>query len=524
MNQPSKDPLVSRELDERSMARAAYAAGVKPGAHIHISGICGTGTASVLQLLKQLGYYVTGSDRAFYPPMGDVVRATADKVFESFSADNLEPRPDLVVIGNALSRSNPEAEKVLQEQIPFASMPEVFAGLLIGSREHCPTSVVVTGTHGKTTTTTAVAWLLESAGRKPGYFIGGVPVNLPGSIRAVALDKPVNERIVVLEGDEYDSAFFAKYSKFHSYRPDVLIITSIEFDHADIYRNVEDIEAEFHKLVARVPKDGLILVADSFARMDALAARWRSDPNVQAQVLRYGTNPQSDFSIVSRKPWTYSEDGKEHIGQAVELKLPGESISLHLTVGGAYNAANLLAATIVARRAGVEVEAIQKGAEEFRGALRRQQVISDVGGVTVLEDFAHHPTAVAVTLAGIKEAYPNRRVICAFEPRSNTSRRNYFQKEYGQCFSSADVALLLEVADAGGYSGTDTEIKPLDMGLVLADLGRAGVEAKSFATVEELQDYIVRTAIAGDVIILMSNGAFGGLPTSLPAALKARIG
>lgn len=504
----------SKELDTDSLRRTTQLGELRPVAHIHISGVCGTGTGSVLQLLKACGFYVTGSDKAFYPPMGDVVRSYCDKLYEGYAPSNLEPRPDCVIIGNSLSKSNPEVQAILEQDIPFASMPEAFAALLIGTREYCPTSVVVAGTHGKTTTTAAIATLLDVAGRKPGYFIGGVPKNLPGSLRRVDESMPVANRVVVLEGDEYDSAFFSKYSKFHSYRPDIVVVTSIEFDHADIYNSVEEIELEFTRLARRVPKEGVILVADEGERLDGIVPIWREDPQIVAPILRYGAKSDSPLRMVSRTP---RSDGAQ--GQALHYLLDGQEIHCSTPLSGDHNAKNLLAAAAVADRCGVAATDIARGVATFSGVLRRQNVIAEVGGRTIIEDFAHHPTAVKVTLEGLKESYAPRRLIAVFEPRSNTSRRAFFQEEYPKSFGAADVVVIQEVADAGGYSGTAGPVVALNVPQIARDIAASGKDAVAPKSVQEIVEYLKTHSRSGDVIVLMSNGDFGGLPKQLPEAL-----
>ncbi|MCB0323542.1 MAG: hypothetical protein KDD69_08210 [Bdellovibrionales bacterium] len=515
-------PQPARELDEASLQRVAAARALAPGSHIHICGICGTGTAAVLSLLKQLGFRVTGSDKAFYPPMGELVRSQADRVYEGFAASHLDERPDLVVIGNALSATNPEVQEVFARDLPYASMPEIFSALLIGEREYCQHSVVVAGTHGKTTTTAAIATVLDVAGRRPGYFIGGVPSNLPSNIRPVSRELSSQNRVVVLEGDEYDSAFFAKYSKFHSYRPDIAVLTSLEFDHADIYSSIEEIEIEFTRFAKRLPANGLLLVCDQSERLDALVEQWRSGSEVAATIVRYGLKPESPYRLVSREPWRYQDIPEKRFGQRLTVKLAGTEINLTTPLTGLHNALNLTAAAAVARRLGVGVDELTAGVRRFTGVLRRQQVLFAADGITVIEDFAHHPSAVKATLEGLRESYPRRRILAVFEPRSNTSRRGYFQKEYESCFQAADAAYLLEVKDAGGYSNTGSDFTPLDVGEIIASVKRSGREAQSFGSVAALRTHLVDQARSGDLIVLMSNGDFGGLPGTLVQAMEEK--
>ncbi len=518
----SKVPAAVKELDEASIERARYVATLSPGAHIHISGICGTGTSAVLSLLKQLGYRVTGSDKAFYPPMGPRVKKLADAVYSGYAAENLEETPDLVVIGNALSKDNPEVQAVFERGLPYASMPEVFSALLIGSREECRTSIVVSGTHGKTTTTAALASILEDAGRHPGYFIGGVPNELPSGIRPVSKELLLANRVVVLEGDEYDSAFFAKYSKFHNYRPDIAIVTSLEFDHADIYQSLAEIELEFTRFVRRIPSDGMILVCDQGDSLAALADSWEKDPLVQATVLRYGLAESSDYQLLSRTPWQYQDIPEKRIGQRLRFLLSGHEMEAKTTLSGQHNALNLLVCAAVARRLGVGDQELGQGIQNFTGVQRRQQILLEIAGITVIEDFAHHPSAVTTTLSGLKEAYPEKRLVAVFEPRSNTSRRGYFQEEYGKSFQSADLSVLREVQDAGSYSSTEDEIVALDVAQVKRDIKEGGGEAKSFAEVDAIRKYLLDELRSGDLVVLMSNGDFDGLSEILVNALKRK--
>ena len=518
-----KELIPAREVNTASRARVSYARTLKPGAHVHITGICGSGTSAVLSLLKGLGFYVTGSDKAFYPPMGERVRSIADKVFEGYRAENLNPAPALVVIGNALSRGNPEVEYLLDIGLPFASMPEVFEALLIGERDYCPTSVVVAGTHGKTTTTAAIAFLLEGSGRKPAYFIGGMPLNLPGNISSVSLDMPVEQRVVVLEGDEYDSAFFAKYAKFQHYRPDIAVITSLEFDHGDIYNSIEEIEAEFTRFARRVPKDGMLLVCDQGPYLSQLAERWNNDAEIKASIVKYGKSEQSKYRLLSRTPWCFQDIPKKRYGQKLLFNIGGQEVSMHSILSGEHNALNLLAAMVVCRFLGVGGEELEELMPSFAGVRRRQQILGEICGVLIIEDFAHHPTAVKATIEGLKEIYPERRLIAAFEPRSNTSRRSFFQDQYAASFAAADLSILREVEDPGVSHGSSKQVVALDVKKLIEDIGSLGQKAHSFKTIEDIEAFILAEARPGDLVLLMSNGYFGGLAERLPHLLNQRL-
>jgi UDP-N-acetylmuramate: L-alanyl-gamma-D-glutamyl-meso-diaminopimelate ligase len=490
-----------------------------PGASIYIIGICGTGMGAVASLLKQLGFKVSGSDKAFYPPMGDFVRKTADKIFESYNAENLNSKPDLVVIGNSVSKDNPEVVRVLAEKIPYASMPEVFSALLIGTREHCPTSIVISGTHGKTTTSALVATMFDSAGRKPGYFIGGIPKNLSSGIRPVDLSIAQEKRVVVLEGDEYDSAFFAKWAKFQSYRPDILAITSLEFDHADIYRNIEEIEEQFLKVILSMPKESLVLICDEGEGLQKFAKTLSADSQIKAQISFYGENETSEFYLIKRAPTSKG-------GQDLEFQLGKEKLSFTTKLSGKFNALNLLVGAAVGKLCELKPEEIKVGLSEFEGVLRRQNVIFDKNEITLIEDFAHHPTAVSATITGIKESYPARRLIAVFEPRSNTSRRAFFQDDYAKSFNDADLVVIKDVEQVVGYSKFGETADGLDVKKLVTEIGnKKGLPESSFyfSDVPQIKDFLFKGLKAGDVILLMSNGDFGGLPQILSSELKKKF-
>ena len=499
------------ERDQASAERSHFVKQLSPGAHIHISGICGTGTAAVAGLLKQLGYRVSGSDKAFYPPMGDVVRKIANELFTGYSAENLEPAPDLVVIGNSLSSGNEEVEHVFGHGLPYASMPEVFEALLIGERKDCGNSVVVAGTHGKTSTSAMIATLLEESGRKPGFFIGGLPKNLPATIRPVDSERPAAERVVVLEGDEYDSAFFAKWPKFHSYRPDIAVVTSLEFDHADIYESLEQIQTEFRRLAERVPQGGTVLLCDDYRSLDDLGSELRG---ISADVIFYGEREGSPFRLLERR---CSADGQE-----LRVDLRGRELSLRTSQSGRYNAFNILATAAVGSLLGLSDREIQEGVRSYVGVARRQEVRFAADDILVLEDFAHHPTAVAQTLGGVRESYPDKRIVAVFEPRSNTSRRAIFQEQYTAAFAAADLSAILQVQAPGGYSNTSVSDEPLSVSAIVDSIVSSGKQAEIFADVAELEGFLLETLTAGDVCVVMSNGDFGGLIDKLVSGLSAR--
>jgi UDP-N-acetylmuramate: L-alanyl-gamma-D-glutamyl-meso-diaminopimelate ligase len=482
-------------MNNDSNQRIEFLKTLPHGSHIHVSGVCGTGMSAVASLLKQLGFYVTGSDKAFYPPMGEVVRAKVDRVCEGYSADNLTPIPACVIIGNNLSRGNPEVEFVLENKLPYASMPEVFAALLIGERDFCPKSIVVAGTHGKTTTSAAVTVMFDKAGKTPGYFIGGAPLDLPGGIRKVNSTQPLNDRVVVLEGDEYDSAYFAKWPKFLSYRPDIAIITSIEFDHADIYSSLDEIKEEFFKLMRLVPASGAILICDEI--------NITLPEGLNGKVYYYGSKPTSQFRLVNRTSTNHT--------QSLELDLSGEPLTFETPLSGQYNALNLLVAAAVGKLCNLSNSEIAPALSKFHGVKRRQQLIGEYNGAILIEDFAHHPSAIEATLKGLRESYPDKKIVALYEPRSNTSRRAYFQDDYPRSFLSADVIVIREMNDAGSYSKHDAEIKPLDISKVKQELEAKSKEVKIFQDVNEIKDLVLQTSQEDVLFVCMTNGDFGGL-------------
>ena len=496
-------------------SRIASLRNLKPGARIHLSGICGTGMAAVGKLLKDYGFYVVGSDRAFYPPMGEVVRSFSMELFSAYDVANFSTRPDFVIIGNTIRRDNPEAEFVMNNQIPYASMPEVFNALLIGTRDVCPNSIVISGTHGKTTTSAAVAWMLECAGRSPGYFIGGAPNNLPDNVRAVNHAIPLSQRAVVLEGDEYDSAFFSKQPKFLSYRPDILAITSVEFDHADIYISLEQIESEFEKLVQLVPASGVIFLADHTERLCELGRKW--EKRLLPKILGYGNRISSPLRILDRSPCVAGPSGE--FGQRLHLQLNTKQLQVWTSLSGIHNAYNLLVCAAIGEHLDIPSETISEAIARFSGVRRRQTVLHDANHITIVEDFAHHPTAVSLTLQGLRESYKNRRIIAVFEPRSNTSKRDFFQNAYAKSFSAADLIIIRDVLEAGDYSKFGEEMRALDVERIVEDLRCSGKEAWHLNNSTEILDLLRNLVKEKDVVVFMSNGDFDSLPSKFKATL-----
>ncbi len=453
--------------------------------HVHLIAIAGTGMGALACMLRARGFRVTGSDLDVYPPMSDVLRDAGIPVARGFRAEQvLSPRPDLVVIGNAVRRENPEAQAAIEAGIPYASMPDALRELFILGRH----SVVIAGTHGKTTTTSLVGWVLVHAGRDPTILVGGVAENLGGGFRIGAGEH------VVLEGDEYDTAFFEKTPKCWHYAARTLLFTSCEFDHADIYPSLDAVKAAFRGMVERIPADGRIVAAvDEADVRDVLRA-------ARAPVEGYGfTEPArfraSDVQFDARRTQFSVWRGTERVGRV--------SLPLH----GRHNVENALGAFAVCLGLGVPAPAIAAALAEFKGVRRRQELRGVEGGVSVIDDFAHHPTAVRETLKAMRARFPGQRIVAVFEPRTNTSRRRFFEDGYVEALAGADAVVLagvhraLELAD-------DDRLRPE---VIVERLVARGVPALHLPDVDAIIEHLVETRTPGDVALVMSNGAFGGI-------------
>ncbi len=481
--------------------------------HIHLSGICGTAMASIAGLLRARGHRVTGSDAAAYPPMSDLLAALGIPVAQPYAAANLNPRPDLVIIGNALSRGNPEVERILDERIPFTSMAAILREeFLAPSGRPARNSLVVAGTHGKTTTTSMLAWIFQTAAAldraensafEPSFLIGGVAENFGTSFQL----RPTLP--FILEGDEYDTAFFDKGPKFLHYFPDSLILTSVEFDHADIYADLAQVQTAFRRLVNLVPQRGVILAWDGSPNVTACVAR------AFCPVERYGFAPDSLWRIADlhfaegHSRWRVLLDGQPW----AELALP---------VAGEHNALNATAAAALAFRNGVPVAAIQSALSSFRSVRRRLEVRDRVAGITLIDDFAHHPTAIRETLRALRQMFPSAdghaaRLWAILEPRSNTLRRNVFEQELGESLALADRILLASIYQQERIP----ESERLHPDRVIATLNQRGISAELCASTDQIISTLVREAAPGDVLAILSNGGFDGIYQKLPAALRA---
>lgn len=465
---------------------------------IHLVGVAGTGMGSFAGMLKAAGYEVTGSDENVYPPMSDMLKAWGITALAPYAAENLDvAKPDLVIIGNVIRRVNVEATAVRERRIPSMSFPAALGSLFLKQRH----SIVVAGTHGKTTTSSLMGHVLTSAGRDPTFLVGGVTLNYAGNYR---LGKGPH---FVVEGDEYDTAYFDKGPKFLHYQARTLILTSVEFDHADIYRDLPHYESSFEKLIAQMPADGTI----------AVSAGW---PNA-VRIAKSG----------KAKVITYS--GREGQGAELEpreLKLgPGGArftvmqngsplIEVLLPMAGTHNVENALGVFAAGLSVGLSAREIADGFASFSGVKRRQEERGEPAGVLVIDDFAHHPTAVRETIAGVVSRYPGRKVWAVFEPRSNTSRRNIHQDEYAHSFTGASRASI-KVPEKHDKVPSNEE---LDVTRLAREVTALGIPTVATTTVDGLLDEVARDAKSGDVILVMSNGSFGGFINSLLTRLGAR--
>jgi UDP-N-acetylmuramate: L-alanyl-gamma-D-glutamyl-meso-diaminopimelate ligase len=469
--------------------------------HIHFSGICGTAMASLAGLLQLQGHRITGSDKAAYPPMSDLLRELGIPVMQPYAEANLDPAPDLVVIGNALSRGNPEVERVLDERIPFTSMAALLREEFLLGRD----SLVVAGTHGKTTTTSMLAWIYQVASREnpalePSFLIGGVAENFASSFQL----RPT--RTFIVEGDEYDTAFFDKGPKFLHYFPDALILTHVEFDHADIYADLEAVKTAFKRLVNLVPRRGVIVAYDGSANVTECISR------ALCRVERYGFSAEADWRIRNLRHengltrWEVWREGALWAG--LEMSLAGE-----------HNALNATAAAALASGQGVSKEVIQESLATFKSVKRRLEVRAEIGGITVIEDFAHHPTAIRETLRALRSVYPQSRLWAVLEPRSNTLRRKVLADDLVASLRLADRVVL-----AGVYQQQRIpEPERLHPEEVVRALHAAGTDAALFPDVEAIVDGIAPRLQPGDVVAILSNGDFDGIYEKLPARLRERF-
>jgi UDP-N-acetylmuramate: L-alanyl-gamma-D-glutamyl-meso-diaminopimelate ligase len=472
--------------------------------HIHLIGICGTAMASLAGMLKHRGFHVTGSDAAAYPPMSDFLHGLGIPVAQPFDAKNLEPRPDLVVIGNAISRGNVELEHVLDRRLDFCSLPQLLHDEFLRGKE----VLVVAGTHGKTTTTSMLSWIFHSAGLDPSFLIGGIAENFGSSFHLG------NGKHFILEGDEYDTAFFDKGPKFLHYFPDAIILTSVEFDHADIYKDLDAVETAFKRLVNLVPRRGTIIAFDgAVADAKESASLERVLAKAFCPVERYGAGTRSNWQVAnlrldpSSTTWTALRNG-EHFAD-FEFALAGE-----------YNVWNATAAAALAFSCGISKESIAEALKTFKSVKRRLEVKAHVNGITIIDDFAHHPTAIAGTLKALRARYTGARLWAILEPRSNTLRRRVLQSDLARSLAQADEVIVANVF----RSEAIPENERLELPELAAEIKQHGRPARLLADADTIVQTIAPELRNGDVIAILSNGDFGGIYEKLPARLRELTG
>ncbi len=462
-------------------------------ARIHLMGIAGVAMGSFAGLLQSMGHIVTGSDQNVYPPMSYVLKSLNIATYEGYKPENiLQAKPELVVVGNVITKTNPEMLKLLElDEIPYISFPEALGEIAIGERQ----SLVICGTHGKTTTTAASAFAARKSGVKAGYLIGGVPQGLPSSFAAP------EDPFFIVEGDEYDVAFFDKRPKFVHYRPTVAVINALEFDHADIYRDLDHVIESFGLLIDALKPEGTLIYL-------------KTDPNIEKLLrLKKDILKTKNIHLISFG-FSESADAEMHSkgANSFELNYKGEKINFNPQMFGDYNFLNITASFLGLLTLGLKKQDVISNLNEFRGVKRRQEILGEKDGVTYIEDFAHHPTAVKLTLEALRAKYPNRRLISIFEPRSATSRRAVFQTDYAHAFAKSDIAVFAKPFKH--------ELLPEDNRLSTTQIvdylkDTSHIQASEFGSVDEIVAFLQKTRKPQDVVVIMSNGGFDGIYTKL---------
>jgi len=452
--------------------------------NIYLIAICGTGMAALAGLLKKTGHCVKGSDTNIYPPMSTLLNDAGIKIFPGYKKENISKDIDLVIVGNAVSKNNEEVQTVFKMGIPYTSFPVALAQFFLEGRK----SLVVTGTHGKTTTTSLLSWVLESAERKPGFMVGGWLKNFNTNHQVS------QGEYFVTEGDEYDSAFFDKGPKFLHYRPDASILTSIEFDHGDIFKDLDQIKKVFRDYVGLLKPDGLLLVKSDDNNIKDVVK------SASCNIETYGFQGGADWHINNYR----FEEGYGHFSLSFQGTHRGD---FKLAMMGQHNVENAAAVAGLCFKMGLNGDEINKGFTTFKGIKRRQEIVGEKNGVIIIDDFAHHPTAINLTIDAVKKAYPKQRVWAVFEPRSATSRRKFFEESFRTSFLKADRVIL-----AGLFSPDKiNEEERLDVEAVTASICNLGGVAYFIPEVDDIVDYIIKNSTQGDVILVMSSGGFGGI-------------
>lgn len=475
---------------------------LKKGAHVHLIGICGTAMASLAGLLKDRGFKVTGSDSNPYPPMSTQLESLGIAIKKPYAAENLQPKPDFVIVGNVIPAANPEAVALRELGIPYTSLPKAIGEWVIAHRD----CLNISGTHGKTTTTALASWVWESLGLQPGFLIGGVPKNFPYSFR-----NPAGNWFVI-EGDEYDTAYFDKVPKFTHYKPKHVIFTSCEFDHADIYADMKAVESAFETLVKLVPASGSLVY-------------WAGSPTVSKIAALTQASRKFGYDIVGAGK-TLGEVKADYVARILEVKdgrtefevnFQGKHIGTFLVrMSGEYNILNATSVVAMAHLLGFSIAKVSEAMTSFQGVKRRQEILGEPGGVLVIEDFAHHPTAVKETIKGIRSAYPGRKIFAIFEPRSATSRRKVFQQQYVEAFQEAPEVLIMKAFDQSKIS----EAERFSSDELVADLCKGGRNAAVFESTDAIVESVRTKARKGDLVLIMSNGGFDGIYGKILKALS----
>jgi UDP-N-acetylmuramate: L-alanyl-gamma-D-glutamyl-meso-diaminopimelate ligase len=466
--------------------------------HVHLLGIAGAAMAPVAGMLKERGFHVTGSDVNVYPPASTLLDSLGIRWNEGFREENLKPAPDLCVVGNVIARGNPEIEYILDEKLPYCSMPQLLEEYFIPRH----TSIVIAGTHGKTTTTAMLAWIFQVAGRKPDFLIGGVAPNFGD--RSYGLG---GGEEFIIEGDEYETAFFDRGPKFLHYHPDELILTSLEYDHADIYPNLASIALQFRRLVNLVPRGGKVLIWGESAELRETAAK------AFCPVETYGLTPECD--------WCAGDIQWQDEATEFRVAFHGREITrVRTPVAGKHNVLDALAAIAIAYGRGIECEAVERAMATFVSVRKRMEVKGEEHGVLVVEDFAHHPTAIRMTLEATRTRWPGRKIWAAIEPRSNTMRRKIFQNVLPDALAVADEIVIGPVSRAQ-LLDDEERLSPESIAESLVKRGRP---AKVFDSAAAIADYLAARTHAGDMVMVMSNGSFDGLSGKLLEKLKSLEG
>jgi UDP-N-acetylmuramate: L-alanyl-gamma-D-glutamyl-meso-diaminopimelate ligase len=466
--------------------------------HIHMIGIGGSAMAPLAGMLRERGHKITGSDAGVYPPASTLLESLGITYATSFDAKNLTAAPDLIVVGNAISRGNVEVEEMLDRRLPHRSLPEILEEEFLPGKH----SIIVTGTHGKTTTTAMLAWIFHVAGKRPDFLVGGVAENFGKSYGLAGGQE------FILEGDEYDSAYWDKAAKFLHYQPDDLIITSVEFDHADIYADFDVYQLAFKRLVNLVPRRGRVIVWGDAAAGEAPR---KVTEKTFCPVITYGFDPQNDWiaSDVSLS------DDQMHFRVHYRGDLYGE---FSLSASGRHNVLNALAALVVAQGRGIRADSIQSALATFQSVKRRMDVKGQFDNILVVDDFAHHPTAIRATIEAVRLRWPKRRLWAILEPRSNSMRRRVFQEALPQSLALGDRVILGSVHRAGQLSD-DQRLDPESIASAVRQLGK---DAQVFASSEAIADYLAAEARPNDLLLVMSNGSFDGLCEQLLTRLQTR--